>query len=293
MTSSSSTPSSSLILIVNDLEFSGPRPDLDFVVSWGSIAVDSITRKVLDENVIYFKQPDNRKWDVECATEFWMRNNELRNEYVRAAIKNEGESVVTGTRKKVQWFQHVIDTYAGRNGKRVLFCGDTCTSDNMFMNDYLVRIDVPPIQMYLGFFRDTFCFSSYSLGLLRQGLPSSIGEKEHFSEDKMVRAHLGIPDHLRPATPADHHPINDCKNMIEEFWIQTDFASNSITLFNMHNYLPRFIAECQTLELDEMQSTITILTNQLVEKKKQLMRSFASTIENGEDKDLQGLSLAS
>lgn len=223
-----SSPSSSLILIVNDLEMSGPRLHENFCVSWGSVAYDSITRQVLSEHLVQYIKPENdcpRRWDKDCKDQFWLKDhtNALAKEYERVE-RGEGMSVHNGTKDKVNWINQVVKDHAGGDPHRVLFVSDTCAPDNMWMNMYLSFVHEDPIQYFFGFFRDTFSTSSYALGLLRQGLPLLIGQQQHFSEDKMVREHLQIPNDVRPTAPHDHNPINDCKNIMEEFWIHCDYA---------------------------------------------------------------------
>lgn len=229
----SSTPLQSLILIVNDLEMSGPRLHENFCVSWGSVAYDSVTRQVLGEHLVRYTQPTHKTWDKKCLSEFWLRRKEdkpdeyenpaLAEEYHRVT-RGEGESPFEGTVSKTVWMDGIMKEFADGNPLRILFVSDTCAPDNMYMNEYLAMISHNPIQLYFGFFRDTFSTSAFALGLLRQELPLVIGQQQYFSEDKMVRDYFKIHGHIRPTAPHDHNPVNDCKNIMEEFWIHCDHA---------------------------------------------------------------------
>jgi hypothetical protein len=224
-----------LILIFNDLEMSGPFLHSNFVVSWGSVAYNACTRECLGEHLVLYKNPYYVKgqedhtelgWDEECK-QWWLKDPEsdLAKEYARAN-RGEGHSVTSGTTDKIQWINQIITAHAEDHPERVLFVSDTCGPDNMWMNSYTDLAEHLPMQKFCGPFRDTFSTSSFALGLLRDltGVPLSIAEQQYFSENRMVRKYFQVPDFVQPKTQNDHNPINDCKNIAEEFWIHVDYA---------------------------------------------------------------------
>jgi hypothetical protein len=228
-----------LIVIVNDLEFSGPLEYEHFVVSWGSSAYDAVTKELLGTHLIQYQKPKNKKWDPSTEKDFWL---EHRDEKVRPALiaehdrveRGEGCTVQEGTLFKVDWIHKMVNVFVEGNAHRLLpFFSDTAGSDNMFMNSLLGIIRHPPMHLFFGFFRDTFVTSSYSLGLTRTELGNLFSLNDHglvskgrFSEDKIVREFLKIPESVQPFAAATHDPVEDTKNIYYEYLIHATAAED-------------------------------------------------------------------
>jgi len=215
----------SRIYIANDLEFSGDQIEANFCLSWGSSVWDGTTQTCLAEHYTPFQRPENRGWEDRCLREFWMSDPLLIAEVERVK-RGEGLTVQDGVTNKVQWFEQVVQDYAGGDSTRIQFVSDTCAADNTWMNYLLSQIEHKPIHTFFGYHRDPICTSSYALGLLREGVAPEWGK--YWSEDKMVRKKFSIPATEKPTAPHDHNPVHDSANLMQEFFIHMKYSKEHL-----------------------------------------------------------------
>lgn len=221
--------------IAFDLEFSGPRINRHFVVSWAMVARNAFTRDIVSQKKVLFLKPQDKEWEPTCLEEFWKKDPELVKEVDRIEAGEIGKSVEEGTEEMVDWIHNVKKEHAGDDLDMITFLCDTTAVDSVWVNYYLSQIDHEPIQAFFGKFKDVVNTSSYAMGAaaLHTGdICIQTKKRGRFSENRELRRIYDVPADKRPKTKHDHDPLNDCKSMFEEFDIHHEYANAAVECYN-------------------------------------------------------------
>lgn len=213
------------INIANDCEFSGSKINKHFCISWGSVIQNAQTGEILETNQIDFLRPRGKEWEPRCLNEFWLKTPELTAVY-QSVVRHDGYRYTPefGTQMKVDWIHSMTAKYCDNNPRLVTFVSDTCAADNSWCNYYLSLIDHEPLQCFFQtpttyHYKDTLSTSAWAQGaacISTARADRILIEKGRFSEDKEIRAYLGIPETEKPTVAADHNPVNDCISILQE-----------------------------------------------------------------------------
>jgi hypothetical protein len=246
-----SIPIRQLIGVFHDGEMSGKNLFRHFLVSWGVAIYDLVTRECLGTHLVKFRNPysvdeetgehvtgDRRLrvgWEEECLDRFWLKaETDKKPDAFKDPLVTEFEacnaggpdrmSHVEGVSSMHTWIMSMFEKHVGSSPQRVVNITDTC-NDVHWLSHNLQSAGFDGLCHMYGEFRDVINISSMQLGFLRDkhGIPLSISEHQHFSENKMVREAFQIPDEIQPVTQADHDPVKDCMNMAEQFFIHVNW----------------------------------------------------------------------
>ena len=254
--SSSLSASNSQILIAFDVECTGYDLMKHAMVELGAVVYPfssflynriKLEKEFFDEPLDRFDEimniPEDRGWEEKCVKEFW--DNPKRPEYKQLKAKMDMINSCPNSPEKimlnfVQWVKNVVHLYADDDSSRIRFISDNAAYDATWISVYLCQYAhyFPLTVFFDNKFQAVIDTSSFHQGISRidHNREKLIKIKSgHYSEDRLCRKILNIPENIAPKILHDHHAVNDADEIAQQHMIILAFASRYVSPLDSSN----------------------------------------------------------